>query len=180
MTPPAVDVDWVAFFLHFLTLSLLGVGGAITTAPDMHRFLVDERHWLSNEQFVSSIALAQAAPGPNILFVALLGWNVGLNADGGLGQGVIGWATAVGGMALAMVGILLPSATLTFVATRWGRRHRDRRAARAFKQGMAPIVVALLIATGWVLVVGAADAPIDWRIVGVALVSTIVVWRTRV
>ena len=74
------SADWLDMFQHFASLSLLAVGGAITTAPDMHRYLVDETHWLSDAQFTSSIALAQAAPGPNILFVALMGWNVGLNA----------------------------------------------------------------------------------------------------
>ena len=74
--------DWVELFLHYLSLSLLSIGGAITTAPDMHRFLVDQQHWLTDAQFNASIAIAQAAPGPNVLFVALLGWNVGLNAGG--------------------------------------------------------------------------------------------------
>ena len=73
--------DWLQLFEHFASLSLLAVGGAITTAPDMHRYLVSQLGWLSDSQFTSSIALAQAAPGPNILFVALMGWNVGLNAS---------------------------------------------------------------------------------------------------
>ena len=60
----------LGLFTHFLVLSLLAVGGAITTAPDMHRYLVTEQHWLSDAQFTSSIAIAQAAPGPNVLFVA--------------------------------------------------------------------------------------------------------------
>jgi protein-S-isoprenylcysteine O-methyltransferase Ste14 len=64
--------DWVAFFNHFLSLSLLAVGGAIITAPDMHRFLVDHNEWLTEQQFSSSIALAQASPGPNVLFVAVI------------------------------------------------------------------------------------------------------------
>mgnify|MGYP000721044122 CR=1 FL=1 len=79
--------DWGSLFLHFISLSLLAVGGAITTAPDMQRFLVVEQGWLDAEQFSNSIALAQAAPGPNILFVPLLGWTIGLNAAGGLGAG---------------------------------------------------------------------------------------------
>ena len=58
--------DWLALFTHFLTLSLLAVGGAITAAPDMHRYLVDTRHWLTEDQFNSSIAVAQAAPGPKV------------------------------------------------------------------------------------------------------------------
>jgi len=87
--------DWLALLSHFMSLSLLAIGGAITTAPDMHRYLVDERHWLSDGQFTSSIALAQAAPGPNVLFVALMGWNVGMNAGGGMGAGVTAWAYAL-------------------------------------------------------------------------------------
>jgi chromate transporter len=74
--------DWFSLFAHYLELSLLAVGGAITTAPDMHRFIVDEKAWLTDPQFTSSIAIAQAAPGPNVLFIGLLGWNVGLNAGG--------------------------------------------------------------------------------------------------
>jgi chromate transporter len=42
----------------------------------MHRYIVDEHHWISDAQFTSSIAIAQAAPGPNVLFVATLGWSV--------------------------------------------------------------------------------------------------------
>lgn len=177
---PFDRADWLTFVLHFLSLSLLAVGGAITTTPDMHRFLVDNHHWLTNEQFVSSVALAQAAPGPNILFVALMGWNVGLNSVGGLGHGLASWVAGLTGMSLAMVGILLPSTTLTYFATRWGHRNRELRVVRAFKQGMAPIVVALLMATAWVLVMGDRGAPFNGRIVALALVSMIIVWRTRV
>ena len=65
--------ELLGLFGHFLLLSLLAVGGAITTAPDMHRYLVTQQHWLSDAQFTSSIAIAQAAPGPNVLFVAVLG-----------------------------------------------------------------------------------------------------------
>jgi chromate transporter len=98
--------DWFQMFVHFMSLSLLAVGGAITTAPDMHRFLVDQQGWLSDGQFNASIAIAQAAPGPNVLFIALLGWNVGLNA-GDMG-------TAFWGVFVSMLGIMLPSSTLTY------------------------------------------------------------------
>lgn len=164
--------DWLSLFAHYLLLSLLSIGGAITTAPDMHRYLVDERHWLTDPQFSASVAIAQAAPGPNVLFVALMGWNVGLNAGG--------YATAGLGVLLALSGILLPSTTLTYFAAQWGHRNRDLRAVRAFKQGMAPIVVALLVATGWVLATGATYNLHDWPLWALAAASTIVVWRTRI
>ena len=93
--------NWIELFTHFASLSLLAVGGAITTAPDMHRYLVAEQGWLSDAQFSSSIALSQAAPGPNVLFVALLGWNVGVNAGG---PGMAGWL--LGALVLGFSGAL--------------------------------------------------------------------------
>ena len=77
----AVDSQaWLQLFGHFAMLSLLAIGGAITTVPEIHRYIVGQRGWLDDVSFSGSIALAQAAPGPNVLFVALMGWNVGLNA----------------------------------------------------------------------------------------------------
>ena len=169
--------DWLDLFTHFLSLSLLSVGGAITTAPDMHRYLVDQRQWLTEGQFTSSIALAQAAPGPNVLFVALMGWNIGLNAGGGTGG--MAWTYAALGMAIAMVGILLPSTTLTFMAARWGHKNRELRAVRAFKQGMAPLVIALLIATSWILAASHGSDLKNWPMWLLTGISAVLVWRTK-
>jgi chromate transporter len=125
----------VSLFLHFGMLSLLAVGGAITTAPDMQRYVVGERGWLTDAQFTASVALAQAAPGPNLLFVAVVGWNI----------------AGLAGVAATLAGSLLPSTTLALAASRWGEQHRDSRAMRAFTTGMAPLTLGLLLATGWVL-----------------------------
>jgi chromate transporter len=164
--------DWLSLFAHFLMLSLLSIGGAITTAPDMHRYLVKEQQWLTDPQFSASVAIAQAAPGPNVLFVALMGWNVGLNA-GGFGLAALG-------VVLSLVGILLPSTTLTYLAAQWGHRNRELRGVRAFKQGMAPIVIALLVATGWVLAIGSDPHPRQAPLWLLALAAAIVVWQTRI
>lgn len=163
--------DWLAMFGHFLTLSLLSIGGAITTAPDMHRYLVDRQHWLTDPQFNASVAIAQAAPGPNVLFVALMGWHVGLNAGGPL-LGLLG-------VLVTMLGILLPSTTLTYLAASWGHRNRRVRWVRAFKLGMTPIVIALLIATGWILASANASSLKDWPVVLLTGVAALLVWRTR-
>jgi chromate transporter len=128
-------LDLLGLFGHFLLLSMLAIGGAITTAPDMHRMIVDEHGWITDAQFTSSIAIAQAAPGPNILFVAVLGWNV---------------AGPLGACA-TMAGIMLPSTTLALAATRWGRARQESIGVRAFTNGMAPLTLGLLLATGWVL-----------------------------
>jgi chromate transporter len=171
--------DWGSLFLHFISLSLLAVGGAITTAPDMHRYLVDEANWLNDSQFTSAIAIAQSAPGPNVMFVALMGWNVGLNAGGGLAAGWPAVTLALWGVLITMVGIMIPSCTLTFVATQWAHRNREMLAVKAFKSGMAPIVIALLIATGWLLTGNHEDPARDWPLWVLASVSTLIVWKTN-
>lgn len=149
-----------SLFAHFLLLSLLSIGGAITVAPDMHRWMVVEQQLLNDAQFTSAIAIAQAAPGPNVLFVAVLGYQ----AAGLVGAGV------------TLVGILLPSATLALLASRWGHARQDWRAVRAFKIGMAPVTLALIAATGWLL-----TAPlVEWRSLAVTAVAALLVWRTRV
>lgn len=176
------SADWLLLLTHFMSLSLLAVGGAITTAPEMHRFLVDRQHWLSDAQFSSSITLAQAAPGPNAMYVALIGWNVGLNAAGGGGDG-LGFAAvamASAGMLVAMLGTLLPSCTLTYFVAQWGHRNRHLRAVRAFKTGMAPLVIALLIATSWLLSASHDRAERDWPLWLLTLASAGLVWKTRI
>lgn len=172
--------NWTDLFLHFASLSLLAVGGAITTAPDMHRYLVGEQGWLSEAQFTSSIALSQAAPGPNVLFVALLGWNVGLNAGGGPSAGWLAWALALLGVLVTLVAIMLPSSILTYTATQWGYRNRELRAVRAFKAGMAPIVIALLIATGWLLSAAHNQPARDWPLWLLTAAAAVLVWRTQI
>ena len=172
--------NWLALFNHFLSLSLLAVGGAIILAPDIHRFLVDENQWLTEQQFSSSIALAQSAPGPNVLFVGLMGWNVGLNAGAGLGGGWISVALSALGMLISLLGIMLPSSILTYTTTRWAQKHRDNRGVRAFKLGMAPVVIALLVSTGWLLTASHNDPMRDWPLWVLTLVAMGLVWRTRI
>jgi len=164
--------DWLTIFSHFLLMSLMSIGGAISTSSEMHRFLVERHHWLTQAQFNDSIAIAQAAPGPNVLFVALMGWNVGLNAGS--------MTAAVGGVAVTMLGILIPSTALTYTASQWGHRNRHLRAVRAFKQGMAPLVIALLMATAWILASAGGRGVADWRLWLVSLVSCALIWRTNI
>lgn len=145
--------DLLALCLHFMLLSLLAIGGAIATVPDMQRWVVGERGWLSEAGFTASIALAQAAPGPNVLFVAVIGWNV----------------AGLAGVAASVAGSLLPSATLALLAAQWATRHQERLALRAFKAGMAPLTIGMLLATGWVLTEPLRGQPATAALVALAV-----------
>ena len=164
--------DWLSLFAHYLMLSLLSVGGAISASPEMQRYLVEQNHWLTQDQFSESIALAQAAPGPNVLFVALMGWHVGMNTGS--------TAAALFGVAVTMLGILIPSTVLTYTAAQWGHRNRQLRAVRAFKLGMAPVVIALMLSTSWILAGAGGKAAAHWPLWLLTVASGIVIWRTRV
>jgi len=122
-------------FGHFMLLSMLAVGGAITTAPDMQRYLVHEQGWIVDADFTASVAIAQAAPGPNILFVALVGLHL----------------AGLAGLVAAMAGIMLPSSVLAWAVGRYRRQRVESLALRSFTAGMVPLTLGLLLSTGWVL-----------------------------
>jgi chromate transporter len=164
--------DWLTLFANYLLLSLMSVGGAISTTAEMHRLLVDQHHWLTPQQFNDAIALAQAAPGPNVLFVALMGWKVGLNAGS--------YTAAALGVAVTMTGIMLPSTTLTYMASQWLHRNRGMRGVRAFKQGMSPVVVGMLVSTGIILATASAPSIEQWPLWALSLGAGLVIWRTSI
>ncbi len=153
-------------------LSLLSVGGAISTTSEMPRYLVDRHHWLNQEQFNNSIALAQAAPGPNVLFVALMGWHVGMNT-GSMGAALLG-------VAVTMCGIMMPSTLLTYTAAQWGQRNRELRAVRAFKLGMALVIIGLLLSTGSILGTANGKTATDWPLWLLTVAAGLILWRTRI
>lgn len=162
--------DWLDLFQQHVVLSLLSIGGATSILPELHRFLVLQHHWLTETQFNASVAIAQVAPGPNVLFIGLLAWNVGINSGGVM----IGFF----GMLIAMLGILIPSTTLTYLVSDWVHHNRQLRSVNAFMHGMAPIVIALLIATGFIM---ASAHPLgEWQLWVVTIVSALVIWRTRI
>ena len=164
--------DWLNLFAHYLMLSLMSLGGAISTTSEMHRFLIEQNGWLTQAQFNDSIALAQASPGPNVLFVALMGWQVGMNAGS--------TTLAFLGVAVTMFGIMLPSTIFTYQVAQWGHRNRELRAVRAFKQGMAPVVIAMLLSTAWILASAGGRGTAEWPLWVLSAVSCLVIWRTRV
>lgn len=151
------SADWWPLFAHFLAMSMLAVGGALTTTPEIHRYLVEQRGWLSDAQFSAGIALAQAAPGPNLLFVPVLGHAI----------------AGLPGALVALAGMLLPSTTLALFVSRWGRKRRDTLGVRAFVAGMAPVTIGLLLAAGTVLAAPLATHASAALLIGATIVLSV-------
>ena len=149
-------------FGHFMLWSLLSIGGAIGLLPDMHRYLVEVQHSITDAQFNAALALGQASPGPNmILFAALLGWHV---------------AGVVGALAGA-VGLILPSTLITLGYFRYSSDNPEHRWIRAIHNGLAPITVGLLLSSGWLL--AAQNVHDMWQSFWVGVVVVLSLW-TRV
>lgn len=132
---------------------------------------------------VAAVTAALIA-GSALKMVPTLGNNailsVGSNISAGLPSGPLSWWPRAVGLLAALLGILFPSATIACFAGRWLHRRRSHPNVRAFTNGMAPIVIALLFATAWLMVKSPA-APRNQAIVyALASISTVIVWRTRI
>lgn len=120
--------------LHIAVMSLMAVGGGVVLlGPQVGHYVVEGKQWLNNEQFSAAYAIAQAAPGPNLLFVSLVGWLIA------------GWAGAF----FTTLAVLAPSTLLTLVAIRLQARHAGGRLTQALGDAFAPISIGFLAATAW-------------------------------
>ena len=157
------DVGWaliLEIFLRFLLLSLLATGGALSLAPAMHKYLVVQKGLITDTQFIGSIALAQSAPGPNVLFVTVLGWQ----------------AAGFWGAVAMTVGCLIPSAFLAVYAGRKIVSNPNSFWMRGLREGLAPIAIGLTFATAVVLL---KPWIMEWRVWLLTLASIGVAYFTR-
>lgn len=164
--------DLPSICLNFAMLSLISIGGGMAVVPDMHRFLVMESRWITTSQFSDSVALAQVAPGPNILFVALMGWYAS-----SLTLGV--WAAPIVATLclLCMVG---PSSVLALYASRWIERNQEVRSVKAFHYGLAPVVVALLFSSAVYVYPSKSVSLHDFSLAVLCLTAFVLLLKTRV
>jgi len=154
------EVDLAALGLHFTLLSLMAIGGISAILPDMQRYLVEAHHWLSATQFANAYALGQAAPGPNMMFVTLLGLQVA------------GWSGAI----VATLAMIAPPVLLTLAITRLHANNPEAPLGRAIRAGLGPIAIGLTLSSGWIL---AHSADHDWRGVVLTLATVALMLRTR-
>lgn len=122
--------------MEFLGLSMMAIGGVMSTLGEMHRVVVDHHRWMTSTEFAEVVALSQAAPGPNILVVTLVGWKV---------AGFAGALVAT----LAMCG---PTSVITLLVAGAWQRFRDARWRIAIENGLAPVTIGLMIASAFLLV----------------------------
>lgn len=129
-----------SFTVHLALLSLVAVGGVNTIVPELHRQVVEVQGALTGQQFADLFAIGQAAPGPNVLFVTLIGWHLA------------GFTGAV----LTAAALCVPTCTITFFVTRVWDRFKHARWRIATEAGVIPVTIGFVAASA-LLIARAAD-----------------------
>jgi chromate transporter len=151
-------IDLTSLFFHFLALWFVAVGGPSAILPDIHRYVVDVQQLLTSAQFAEIYTLAQVAPGPNVMYVTLMGWYLA------------GWA----GVAATTIPLLVPATTLTLLAGHLSERYPNAPLGRAVRRGLTPITIGLMFSGATVLILAVNH---DWRGYLLTLLTVAVVLR---
>jgi chromate transporter len=146
--------------VQFAVMSLLAFGGANAVMPEIHRQVVEGGHWMTDRQFSDFFAISQAAPGPNVMIVALIGYHV---------AGFFGALVAT----LAMCG---PTAVLALFFARVWDRFKHARWRGAVQAGLVPVSVGLVGASAIVL---ARAADHNWVAAAITAASAATAYWTR-
>ena len=145
-------MNLVELGLYFALLSLISVGGLPSVMPEMQRYVVDVKGWLTPSDFIQAFAVGQAAPGPNVLIASLIGWKV----------------AGLPGAFVALGSICFPAAVIAWwVAELWDR-FKDSPWRKAIQRAIAPIVVGMILSGGVVL---ATPGSPDWRLWLIAAIA---------
>ncbi len=131
----------------FSLLSLEAVGGANATLPEMHRQIVDNLHFMDDATFANLVAIAQTAPGPNVIVMSMMGWHI----------------AGLAGLGVATAAMVSPSSFIALAAERILRRFSASQATSVLKKALAPIAVGLMGAGGLVLARAADGGGFDDR-----------------
>jgi len=153
-------------FTSFFLVAFVSFGGASAVIPELYRIAVTEHGWMDARTFTELFAIAQAAPGPNVLIVTLIGQHV---AD---------WQGAL----LATLGMCLPMSLLVGLLFRHWDRLQHWRGRTAIQLGVAPLAVGLVLASG-VLIAGSASPGwmgwTGWMGFGLVLLTMVANLKTR-
>ncbi|ATU46137.1 chromate transporter [Acinetobacter junii] len=119
----------------FTQLSVLAFGGGNAILPEMQHQVVTVHQWMTAEQFSSLFAMAQAAPGPNMMIVPLVGWHVAGPA----------------GLLVTSLAKFGPSSIITVYVLKFWQRFKDHPLRARFEKALKPITVGLVLVSAWLI-----------------------------
>jgi chromate transporter len=153
----SVAADLLFFFFK---TGLLVFGSGLVIVPFLKAQVVDQYHWLTNQQFLDSVAIGMISPGPVVITATFVGYLLA------------GFSGAVA----ATAGIFAAPVIFVLIATPLLRRYRDNTYVRGFVRGIGSAVVGVLVATAWLI---GRTAIVDWRTLLIAVLALVALAFTK-
>ena len=152
----------LSLFLKLSAFSLVAFGGINALLPVLFKLSVTQEHWISSQTFADYFAIAQAAPGPNLMTVTLIGWHV---------SGVIG-------AAVATLAIAWPSSIMIFFLQRYITGMQQPRKQKAIQFAASALAVGLVLASAWQIAFQINQGYVAYTLtIGTILISVLTRWH---
>jgi chromate transporter len=175
------DSLWGELYVFFTKAALVTFGGAYAVLGYVTTHLVDTLGWVTAQQSVAGLALAETTPGPLVIVLQFLGFMSGWNAPGPFSP--LGAALLAG--ALASWATFLPSFVFIFLGAphleRLTRNPRIQAALAAITAAVVGIIATLCVLLAQVVLIPDGSlASIRWAAVAIAALAWLLLERTRI
>lgn len=147
-------------FIVFAGMSLMLFGGGYVFIPLIQQVVVSEYGWVTQKEFIDSIAMGQVTPGPILISAAFIGYKV---------AGLMGALSAT-------VGIFLPPVVLMLVATHGLEKIKSSEWVAAALKGIRPAVVGMIFAAA---IVVAQTATGQWPTALIFVATIVLILKLR-
>jgi chromate transporter len=144
----------------FMALSIMAVGGGTAVLPEMQTLLAQQFN-VSHTQFVHIYSIGQVAPGPNMLMVLVIGFQVA----GLIGAGVV------------LLSFFLPSSILCLYAGRLWNHFGESPWRRSIQNALEPISIGLMSSGVYAVAKASIVSPIT---LGLAIITFICILKTKI
>jgi chromate transporter len=164
VAPAAVaptNTTLIDILLFFAKAGAFVFGSGLAVVPFLYQGVVQDYHWLTEQQFTDAVAVAMITPGPVVITVAFIGYLV----------------AGLAGATVAAIGVFLPVYVPVLVLSPWFKRHRDNAQLKAFVQGATAAATGAI--TGSVVVLGQRSI-FDVPTALIGLISLGALWRFKV
>lgn len=144
-------MKFLQLYLSFVKIGLFSFGGGYATLPLIEEEIVNVHEFLTYEQFIDLLVVAEITPGP-----------IGINSASFAGHQVAGWT----GATIATLGVVTPAIFLVLLLGYLFKKYRDLPVVRGFVEGLRPASVALIASAAVTIVLTAffqqTSFPVEW------------------
>ncbi|MBO4581842.1 MAG: chromate transporter [Bacteroidales bacterium] len=149
-------------FSAFFRIGCFTIGGGYAMIPLMQKEIVDNRHWMSEKDFVDMLAVTQSVPGV-----------IAVNSAIYIGYKTKGWKGALA----ASFACIIPSFVIILLIACFFHQFKDNPYVVKIFAGIRPAVVALIASSVWTI---ARKMPFSYAALIITTASTLLIWLCKI